>query len=1060
MAFRGDVSQIPLSNIVQALMMNGQEGVLTLEGDRFGARLCMLKIGIRPLNHQQQPPDLLRHILLKQKLLTESQFQNIFSTWVPGTSYPGDYLINRRILKPETVHTELRKQLEDFIFQIFLEPRLKYEFIAGEDSTSFELFSPDGLGESLIYNTNGVLMETVRRQDEWNRFREVIAAPQEIYNLDKGAKINAEEFGVPSQRVEEVQRLIDGSSSVEQVIARSIYSPFDVYEVLFHFHNRGLIRQLDLGEKKRLAQRLSKSLRPHDSISIYQSLLLDDPGNVGIRKKLIGLLHKNGASQAELVEQYSKLAAVLEEEDPEQAGECLRKVLAIEPRNLAALDQLFDLHIAAGHQREAAQVMRTLVSVAQEDLDSQAAIELLYKLVNYFPEDVTLFHQLAEILADTNNIDEAVSCLKSVAEVYHRRKDYQKLRKTYEKISRLRPEEGAKLRKLKDIEKRTERSKGQLVKFASITLVVGLLAGFASVAAMHELRARQLYREVVQSVSTMTELEEYQQAERLLADFRSTFPFSSVRSEAYALELELGTLREQQTVADREKEKSRTFEERSKFTKVKIKYKEREYLEAHEILETLDPKLLSVKAQREVESIAALIEEHFAVAEETWKRAELAFENGDYATAHKFSRSIVLDGTSSPTAEHVRIPVYVETIPPGAEVLVAGEIVGNTPLALRFMPKSKIPSVEIRKLGYESRNLDELEIDEQPFNPLTTASLRIELPKSIEWSFDSHGPIEGFPVAADGRVFFGNRSGSVYALKLDSRQEVWRFEVDFRMDVTGGINTWNQLIYFGSANGYLYVLNATNGQLLQKVGASRNMLPVKEAPSRVNAEGVTFVNCGGKTLSAIKLTTGKFAWPSVSTQRRQFVGTPMLRESSCIVITSSGEAVEFSQQTGKRLVTHSVTSAPVSLSGAMVGQRLIVCDGAHKVVVYDVEKRSTKWTFDCGAKITAPPTVDADYVVVATAARQLICLGEDGQKLWTITTEHPITTAGTIFKSLLIVGSSSGELLCADLLTGRKMWTYKTSGFPTHGITARGAVDDGRIYIGAQDGAFYCVTAE
>ena len=98
MAFRGDIAQIPLSNILQALMMNGQEGILTLESDGFQARLFILQIGIRPLNYETETPDLLKRVVLKQKLLTESQFQNIFSTWVPGSSHPGDFLISRRIL--------------------------------------------------------------------------------------------------------------------------------------------------------------------------------------------------------------------------------------------------------------------------------------------------------------------------------------------------------------------------------------------------------------------------------------------------------------------------------------------------------------------------------------------------------------------------------------------------------------------------------------------------------------------------------------------------------------------------------------------------------------------------------------------------------------------------------------------------------------------------------------------------------------------------------------------------------------------------------------------------
>ena len=65
MAFQGDVAQIPLSNILQALLLNGQEGVLRIELGGLKRRIRLLKKGLRLLNHESGYPDLLKQVLIK-----------------------------------------------------------------------------------------------------------------------------------------------------------------------------------------------------------------------------------------------------------------------------------------------------------------------------------------------------------------------------------------------------------------------------------------------------------------------------------------------------------------------------------------------------------------------------------------------------------------------------------------------------------------------------------------------------------------------------------------------------------------------------------------------------------------------------------------------------------------------------------------------------------------------------------------------------------------------------------------------------------------------------------
>ena len=181
MAFQGDVAHIPISNIVQALYLNAQEGVLSVENKTLKYKLHVLRLGIRPLSTLPGKADVLRLAVVKERLLTESEFQNAMSSWSPGKTFPGDFLLRRRVITADQVRNEIRKQLEEIIHEVLTASDLRYEFSVGEECLDHEIFDPDGLGSVFIYNVNGLLMEAARRDDEWQRIRAVIPAREEIF---------------------------------------------------------------------------------------------------------------------------------------------------------------------------------------------------------------------------------------------------------------------------------------------------------------------------------------------------------------------------------------------------------------------------------------------------------------------------------------------------------------------------------------------------------------------------------------------------------------------------------------------------------------------------------------------------------------------------------------------------------------------------------------------------------------------------------------------------------------------------------------------------------------
>lgn len=106
------------------------------------------------------------------------------------------------------------------------------------------------------------------------------------------------------------------------------------------------------------------------------------------------------------------------------------------------------------------------------------------------------------------------------------------------------------------------------------------------------------------------------------------------------------------------------------------------------------------------------------------------------------------------------------------------------------------------------------------------------------WSFFTEGPVRLAPTIADGKVYIGSDDGSLYCLRAENGEPVWRFktyQTDRRLPgnesmisywpVRGGIVVDNGTVYFGAGlfpneETYLFALDARDGSLQWKESVS------------------------------------------------------------------------------------------------------------------------------------------------------------------------------------------------------------------------------------------------
>jgi outer membrane protein assembly factor BamB len=1062
MAFQGDVAQIPLSNILQALLLNGQEGLLTLELGPLRRRIRLLKQGLRLLNHDANTADLLKMVLLKQRILTETQFQNVISAWVPGSCPPGDFLVNRRIITADVVTSQVLRQLENTLLEVLLTPKLKYEFTADEDTTIYELFSPSGLGQHLVFNPNAILMEAMRREDDWRRFRQEISSSSEIFTVARGA-LSAKDLNLNPQHIRELKPLINGETSVDRMVAGSTLSSFQVYDVLFQLKQRGLIRPLTLEEKRALADRFRRSLRATDATEIYRSIIASDPNDRAARLQLIALCEKAGGLQDELFQHYLYLGKDPKAGTTAERKAYLEKALALSSSNLEVLELLFAAHRETGNHKEAMAAARSVISAAKGGRNNAQAIDLLYKFINFYPEETILFHELAELHLAANDEQSALEALKNAADIYERRKEFTRLRKTYEKILRLKPDEAHRLRKIAHLEKKKKRKSKGTLKFVLSSAIITVLAGGVLFFAANEVCSRMLYALVLADTETQTRYGQFDRAKANLEDFEQVYPFSTCMYETQERLKEINRL----LIARREDLES-THEKRrlvaeAELVKARLAIKENDYVKAHDLLRPLELEGVRPEQAQEITSVLAYLKQYFAEADALLRAADLADKNQDLPQSHLVRRQIISQYPHSRAARELLIPVLIETIPPGADLIADGRLAGQTPIVVRISP-SKPPSILLTKKGYASIHLNRDPVGGEYFNPTRAHRVTVPLEKSVEWRFDARSSIEGFPVVVDDTVVLGTRNGDLFCLKQDTGEVVWTFSIPGNMDFAGGLGLWNNLLYFGSYDGRVYVLDAATGKPVhQPFQASPELWPIKSAPSAPSERGLIAVNCDKRLLSTFNLATGKPGWALAFTTGK-LLGQPLAYQGTLFVATNTGDVIALSHETGeiqKRLSA----GGEIASRGRVSRETYFVGTTQGKFVALDLKTGQPAWSHDCGDRIVSPPTVDGDWVLVATSQGKIFCFSTGGAFKWSYETGDVILpdAEGVSFRNNFYIGTRRGMILCMDIWSGRALWEFKTAGHyekEQRGILSSGIVSKGKLFIGSEDHFFYCFSLD
>ncbi|MCG3135239.1 MAG: Outer membrane protein assembly factor BamB [Planctomycetes bacterium] len=344
--------------------------------------------------------------------------------------------------------------------------------------------------------------------------------------------------------------------------------------------------------------------------------------------------------------------------------------------------------------------------------------------------------------------------------------------------------------------------------------------------------------------------------------------------------------------------------------------------------------------------------ERVRTGEET-AAAELAA--GRVAEAFRIRKDLVREHARIDFRSRFRLPVRIESQPPGAEVLLAapgdeaGRVIGRTPIACVEYDLEGVTRFTLRADGFQPRTIERRGVyeDESPV-------VRAELTKIARFVSGPGAAVQAAPAPVGTDAYaVAARDGSVRVLGADGADGAKR-SLGLRDGIAGSPVEFGGRLFVATLDGSLLLLDATD--LAEKARVELS------GPSRgaliAGARGVLCLDDSG----ALRLVnaSGRVEWTA---QTGRSSSEPAPWADGCAVVNSDGELVLVDGAGAARGHVRLPGESRWSSAVCEGGRAWATGDGGA-VCCVDLDARSVAWTATAGASVAVRPAVSGGSVAV------------------------------------------------------------------------------------------------
>lgn len=303
-SFKGNLEVLSLSDIFQSLAMNRHSGTLIVNDGKREKKIYFAEGEITLLSSNRRQR--LGEMLIASGKITDEDLDLALKLQKQSRKKLGEILVEEGFCADEDIYKLVRMQIEEEIYDLFLWRKAEFEFIADQIPDEMAREAPNLTRLSL--NTNSLIMEALRRLDEWNLMQDLVPTTKEVFVVADAAALERCRTDLP-ERFDPDQ--IDGKTTVEGLSERFFISEFELCKHLAGLVREGALRALSQDE---LIERAEEAYALNEfpaSAALYGRLGEYFPNQPKILVPLADSLRRTGADKQALII-YDELAKQLE----------------------------------------------------------------------------------------------------------------------------------------------------------------------------------------------------------------------------------------------------------------------------------------------------------------------------------------------------------------------------------------------------------------------------------------------------------------------------------------------------------------------------------------------------------------------------------------------------------------------------------------------------------------------------------------------------------------------------------------------------------------------------
>ncbi len=296
------------------------------------------------------------------------------------------------------------------------------------------------------------------------------------------------------------------------------------------------------------------------------------------------------------------------------------------------------------------------------------------------------------------------------------------------------------------------------------------------------------------------------------------------------------------------------------------------------------------------------------------------------------------------------------------------------------------------------------------------------------WQVDVRSPVSSSPAVTRGLVVFGSRDGVFHAVESRSGRLRWQFSTGDLLPWEWGLEGWDvytsspvisdTIVVFGAGDGVVYALDIETGNELWRFATEGR---IRATPAI--ADGVVFVGSTDGLAYALELETGRERWrfetqgfgmssEEQGVDRKSIIASPAVAKGTVYIGSRDGYMYAVDQETGAQKWRVSHEGSWAMSSPAVLGD--VVYSGTSDgrfVHAVDAETGEERWRFVGEGYTWSSPCVTANTLFIGDGAGYLRAIALDsGLERWSFRVADGVLSSPVVDDGIVFFGSDDGSV--------------------------------------------------